>query len=184
MENTNKVIRQILSPPARQLKCTCFEQRGLVSNSDVTENKRNVQFLRQQYDFIPGARFRKVPKSQSQNCDPLWNEGFETPSFWRYKENYVSRNAPEKLEGFGETGPGTTGARRCAWDKQVVTSFNKKPIEKKSLPQKWRKKPIRYFTGEVTFSSNDLPAIPQKEQHFHQSDQKPPCCPYLRFFKA
>ena len=29
----------------------------------------------------------------------------ETPSFWRYKENYVTRNAPEKFRDFRETGP-------------------------------------------------------------------------------
>ena len=29
----------------------------------------------------------------------------ETPSFWRYKENYVIRNTPEKFRDFRETGP-------------------------------------------------------------------------------
>ena len=29
----------------------------------------------------------------------------ETPSFWRYKEYYVKRNAPEKFRDFRETGP-------------------------------------------------------------------------------
>ena len=29
----------------------------------------------------------------------------ETPSFWRYKENYVTRNKPEKFRDFRETGP-------------------------------------------------------------------------------
>ena len=33
-----------------------------------------------------------------------------TPSFWRYKENYVTRNAPEKFRDFRETGPRTV---RC-----------------------------------------------------------------------
>ena len=27
------------------------------------------------------------------------------PSFWRYKENYVSCNAPEKFQDFWEMGP-------------------------------------------------------------------------------
>ena len=31
----------------------------------------------------------------------------ETPSFWRYKENYVTRNTPEKFRDFRETGPWT-----------------------------------------------------------------------------
>ena len=29
----------------------------------------------------------------------------ETPSFWRYKENYATLNAPEKFQDFRETGP-------------------------------------------------------------------------------
>ena len=29
----------------------------------------------------------------------------ETPSFWRYKEYYVTRNTPEKFRDFRETGP-------------------------------------------------------------------------------
>ena len=29
----------------------------------------------------------------------------ETSSFWRYKENYVTPNAPEHFRGFRETGP-------------------------------------------------------------------------------
>ena len=29
----------------------------------------------------------------------------KTPSFWRYKENYATRNAPEKFRDFRETGP-------------------------------------------------------------------------------
>ena len=29
----------------------------------------------------------------------------ETPSFWRYKENYATRNAPENFRDFRETGP-------------------------------------------------------------------------------
>ena len=36
------------------------------------------------------------------NCKVSW---FETPSFRRYKENYVTRNAPEKFRDFRETGP-------------------------------------------------------------------------------
>ena len=29
----------------------------------------------------------------------------ETPSFWRFEESYVTRNAPEKFRDFGDTGP-------------------------------------------------------------------------------
>ena len=29
----------------------------------------------------------------------------EAPSFWRYKENYITRNTPEKFRDFRETGP-------------------------------------------------------------------------------
>ena len=34
----------------------------------------------------------------------------ETPSFWRYKENYVTRNTPEKFRHFRETGPRSLGS--------------------------------------------------------------------------
>jgi len=36
----------------------------------------------------------------------------ETPSFWRYKENYVTRNTPEKFRDFRETGPRASGSGR------------------------------------------------------------------------
>ena len=39
----------------------------------------------------------------------------ETPSFWRYKENYVTRNTPEKFHNFRETGP-------WAFRKKIVTT--------------------------------------------------------------
>ena len=33
----------------------------------------------------------------------------ETPSFWRYKDNYVTRSTPEKFRGFRKTGPWFAG---------------------------------------------------------------------------
>ena len=80
--------------------------------------------------LCPGTRFSKVPRTfrarktirktmtclfckagllicckgnKSKNkCKVLC---LETPSFSRYKENYVTRNTPEKFRGFRETGP-------------------------------------------------------------------------------
>ena len=77
----------------------------------------------------PGGRFSKVPKTfrarkafrktptclscnaglficckgnkNKSNCEVSC---LETPSFWRYKENYVTRNGPEKFRDFRETG--------------------------------------------------------------------------------
>ena len=37
----------------------------------------------------------------------------ETPSFWRYRENYVTRNKPEKFRNFRETGPWTQKVIAC-----------------------------------------------------------------------
>ena len=78
----------------------------------------------------PGARFSKVPKTfrarkaihetptclickaglficciGNKNQNNCKVSCLETPSFWRYKENYVTRIAPEKSRDFWETGP-------------------------------------------------------------------------------
>ena len=42
----------------------------------------------------------------------------ETPLLWRYKGNYVTRNAPEKFRDFRETGPGSH------WFKGWIGFFN------------------------------------------------------------
>ena len=80
--------------------------------------------------ICPGARFSKVPKTLRARkavrkspthlfcksglficCKGNKNENnfkvscLETLSFSRYKENYVTRNAPEKFRDFRETGP-------------------------------------------------------------------------------
>ena len=81
-------------------------------------------------DLWPGARFSKVPttfrarKASRKTttclfckaglficCKGSKNENnckvscLETPSFWRYKENCVTRNTPETFRDFRETGP-------------------------------------------------------------------------------
>ena len=78
----------------------------------------------------PGARFSKVPKTLRARkeirksptglfCEPglfISSKGnknyynckvscLQTPSFWRLKDNYVTRNAPEKFRDFWEAGP-------------------------------------------------------------------------------
>ena len=80
--------------------------------------------------YWPGAHFSRVPKTfrarwairktptrlvykaglfiycegnkKENNCKVSW---IETPSFWRYKVNYVTRNAAKKFRNFRETGP-------------------------------------------------------------------------------
>jgi len=78
----------------------------------------------------PGARFSKVPRTfrarkairktttylfckadllicckGNKNKNNCKVSCLETPSFWRYIENYVTRNTSEKLRDFRETGP-------------------------------------------------------------------------------
>ena len=78
----------------------------------------------------PGARFSKVPRTfrarkairktktclfskaglficckVNKNTNNCKVSCLETPSFWRYKENYVTRKTPEKFRDFRETGP-------------------------------------------------------------------------------
>ena len=80
--------------------------------------------------YVPGARFSKVPRTfrarkairktatclfckagllicckGNRNKNNCKVSCLETPSFWRYKENYVTRNTPEKFRDFRETGP-------------------------------------------------------------------------------
>ena len=82
----------------------------------------------------PGARFSKVPRTfrarkairktttcsfckagllicckGNKNKNNCKVSCLETPSFWRYKENYVTRNTPEKFRDFRETGPCSLG---------------------------------------------------------------------------
>ena len=80
---------------------------------------------------VSGARFSKVPRTfrvrkaipktptslfckavffficckGNKNKDNCKVSCLETPSFWRYKEYYVTRNAPEKFRYFRGTGP-------------------------------------------------------------------------------
>ena len=82
---------------------------------------KNVEF---DGSFFPGARFSKVPRTFRARkairktttclfckagllicCKGNKNNWKVTPSFCRYKENYVTRNTPEKFRDFRETGP-------------------------------------------------------------------------------
>ena len=90
----------------------------------------------------PGARFSKVPRTfrarkairktttylfckagllirckRNKNKNNCKVSCLETLSFWRYKENYVTRNTPEKFRDFRETGPRPSGwrAARGPW---------------------------------------------------------------------
>ena len=82
------------------------------------------------FHLCPGARFSKVPRTfrarkairkattcsfckaglfvcckANQNKNNCKVSCLETPSFWRYKDNYVTRNTHEKFRDFRETGP-------------------------------------------------------------------------------
>ena len=87
-------------------------------------------FVWTRLSVVPGARFSKVPRTfrarkairktatclfckaglficcrgnkNKYNCKVSC---LKTPSFWRYKENYVTRFTPEKFRDFRETGP-------------------------------------------------------------------------------
>ena len=96
--------------------------------------------------ILSGARFSKVPRTfrarkairKITTClfckaglficckgNKSKNNGkvscLETPSFWRYKENYVTRNTPEKFRDFRETGP---WAEKRTNQLNRVVSFN------------------------------------------------------------
>ena len=94
-----------------------------------TERARCGSPWPQGFPFSPGARFSKVLKpfralkvihktptrlfceaglficcKGNKNVNNCKVSCLETPLFWRYKENYVTRKAPEKLRDFRETG--------------------------------------------------------------------------------
>ena len=98
----------------------------------------------------PGARFSKVPRTfrarktirktttclfckagllicckgnkNKKNCKVSC---LETPSFSRYKENYVTRNTPEKFRDFRETGPWP----RFGWIRSGFLLVHFNPVE-------------------------------------------------------
>jgi len=103
---------------------------------------------------FPRAHFSKVPKTfraqKASRKTPThlfckaglfvcckgnkhWNNCkfpcLETPSFWRYKENYVSRNSPKKFRDFLETGPSSLISNYNQishfWDLKEKINFSK-----------------------------------------------------------
>ena len=48
----------------------------------------------------------------------------KTPSFWRYKENYVTRNTPEKSRDFRETGPRSDEGLRYLYGGNFIFIIN------------------------------------------------------------
>ena len=102
------------------------------SHSEILQVRKIFKFV----PLLSGARFSKVPRTfrarkairktttylfckvgllicckgnkNKNNCKVSF---LETPSFWRYKENYVTRKTPEKCRDFRETGP------RAGWFK-------------------------------------------------------------------
>ena len=53
--------------------------------------------------FCKAGLFIRCKGNKNQNNRKV--SCLETPSFWRYKENYGTRNTPEKFRDFRETGP-------------------------------------------------------------------------------
>ena len=109
---------------------------GLVNSVAIYYEKgaNGNAFLRKEKFRAQGAHFSKVPRTlrarkairKTTTClfckadlftcckgNKNKNNGkvscLETPSFWRYKENYVTRNTPEKFRDFREIGPSFLG---------------------------------------------------------------------------
>ena len=121
----NKRVATALKTGKRQLRIVRFQAwpyhrlvRLTLTSPECTSQSR------------PGARFSKVPRTfrarkairktttclfckagllicckGNKNKNNCKVSCLETPSFRRYKENYVTRNTPEKFRDFRETGP-------------------------------------------------------------------------------
>ena len=108
-----------------------FFKTGLSGGKPVENRKFKLQ-VSSESKSNPGARFSKVPRTfrarkasrktmtclfckaclficckGNKNKNNCKVSCLETPSFWRYKENCVTRNTPEKFRDFRETGPRT-----------------------------------------------------------------------------
>ena len=107
----------------------------------------------------PGARFSNVPRTfptrkairktttclfckagllicckGNKNKNNCKVSCYGTPSFRRYKENYVTRNTPEKFQDFRETGPRTSDeesrARAIALDPLPIWPYTPRAMVK------------------------------------------------------
>ena len=127
-----RVQAGILSPGVSvYLFCLVFSKRleNVFRIHLQTQHHLRVEFF-YSLPWGPFGRFSKVPRTFRDRkairksttylfckaglficCKGNKNENnckvscLETPSFWRYKENYVTRNTPEKFRDFRETGP-------------------------------------------------------------------------------
>jgi len=107
-------------------RCSCLSGNH---SRTISPNFR-LKFVKVTFLFGAGTRFSKVPRTfrarkairktatclfckaglficcrgnkNKYNCKVSC---LKTPSFWRYKENYVTRFTPEKFRDFRETGP-------------------------------------------------------------------------------
>ena len=106
-------------------------------------------------NWAPGARFSKVPRTfrarkaicktttclfckagLSICCKGNKNKNnckvscLETPSFWRYKENYVIRNTPEKFSGLSRNGPLVSFDRTVEGAVPLMNHYSDRPVFK------------------------------------------------------
>ena len=74
----------------------CRKSRKIFGPQKPFVKLRTANFAELVFSYVVNG------KQLKKKCKVLC---LETPSFWRYKENYVTRNAPEKFRDFRETGP-------------------------------------------------------------------------------
>ena len=115
--------------PLHSCQCVFIDRFILRPNFLEWDSRGSAMTNRKKLIDVPGARFSKVPRTfrarkairkattclfckaglficckgdkSKYNCKVSC---LETPSFWRYKKNYVTRNMPEKVRDFRETG--------------------------------------------------------------------------------
>ena len=95
----NKMLYGNLEQGRRQMKQT----RGPFLESPKTFRARKAIRKITTCIFCKADLFTCCKGNKNKNNDKV--SYLETPSFWRYKENYVTRKTPEKFRDFRETGP-------------------------------------------------------------------------------
>ena len=112
--------KRIMSPEIRPKSFGTFEKQGPGARfSKVPRTFRARKAIRKTMTYL----FRKagllVYCKGNKNKNNCKVSCLETPSFWRYKENYVTRNTPEKFRDFRETGPWP-----CHWAVSFAQKFH------------------------------------------------------------
>ena len=142
-----------------------------------------------------GARFSKVPKAfrarkairktpaclfckaglficrkGNKNKNNCKVSCLNTPSFWRYIDNYVTRNAPEKFRDFRETGPWRELLKlRPAYSVKLVFSYVVKGIKIKITAKFHASRPLRCKDTKRIVIRNP----PEKFRDFRETGPRP-----------